>query len=67
MTLRPDRLRALKPLAGCGHNGCTEAMMLAQGFTVEQMVELVRAGLATATPERIVTGVRDRGRAHADH
>jgi hypothetical protein len=27
--------------------------MLARGFTVALMVELVRAGLASATPERI--------------
>ena len=30
--------------------------MLAHGFTVEQMVELVRAGLATATPQRVKAG-----------
>src|SRR5207253_3180304 len=36
--------------------GCTEALMLAHGFTVEQLVELLRAGLATATPQRIVAG-----------
>jgi hypothetical protein len=35
-----------------------EAMMLAHGFTVPQMVELVRAGLATATAERVVAGRR---------
>jgi hypothetical protein len=33
--------------------------MLAQGFTVEQMVELVRAGLVTATTERIRAGPRE--------
>jgi hypothetical protein len=38
---RPDRPR-------------TEAVMLAHGFTVDQMVGLVRAGLATATAERMV-------------
>jgi hypothetical protein len=32
--------------------------MIAHGFTVEQIVELVRAGLATATAERIVAGNR---------
>jgi hypothetical protein len=32
--------------------------MLAHGFTVEQLVELVRAGLATATAQRVVTGGR---------
>ena len=44
-------------LASCPE-GCTEAIMLAHGFTVEQMVELVRAGLATATAERVVAGSR---------
>ena len=30
--------------------------MLAHGFTVALMVELIRAGLATATPERVLGG-----------
>jgi hypothetical protein len=30
--------------------------MLAHGFTIPLMVELVRAGLATATAERMVAG-----------
>jgi hypothetical protein len=30
--------------------------MLAHGFTIPQMVELVRAGLATATTERMRAG-----------
>jgi hypothetical protein len=30
--------------------------MLAHGFTVAQLVELVRAGLATATPQRVKAG-----------
>jgi hypothetical protein len=53
---KPDRRRVLELLAGCGPGGCTEAMMLAHGFTVPQMVELVRAGLASATAERVVAG-----------
>jgi hypothetical protein len=48
--------RALELLAGCGVEGCAEAVMLANGVTVEQMVELVRAGLATATPQRVKAG-----------
>ncbi len=32
--------------------------MIAHGFTIEQMVELVRAGLASATAERVVAGRR---------
>ena len=32
--------------------------MLAHGSTIPQMVEFVRAGLATATVERVVDGAR---------
>jgi hypothetical protein len=52
---RPDRRRALDLLASC-RGGCTEAIMLAHGFTIPQMVELVHAGLAMATGERVVAG-----------
>jgi hypothetical protein len=52
--LKPDR-RALELLASC-RDGCTEAMMLAHGFKTEMVVELLRAGLATATAERVVAG-----------
>jgi hypothetical protein len=54
---KPDRHRALELLAA-SRGGCTEAMMLAHGFTIPQMVELVRAGLATATAERVAAGSR---------
>ena len=64
---KPDRLRALELLAA-SHTGCTEAIKLAHGFTVEQMAELVRAGLAMATVERMVAGGKsNRGRVGADH
>jgi len=33
-------------------------MMLAHDFSIEQMVELVRARLATAKAERVVTAAR---------
>jgi hypothetical protein len=56
-TAKPDRRRVLELLAG-SRDGCSEAIMLAHGFTIEQMVELVRAGLATATAERVVAGRR---------
>ena len=52
---KPTRRRALELLASCP-DGCTEAIMLVHGFTIEQMVELVRAGLATAKAERVVAG-----------
>jgi hypothetical protein len=55
---KPDRQRALQLLASC-RDGCTEAIMLAHGFSIDLMVELVRAALATATAERVVAGKRE--------
>jgi hypothetical protein len=49
------RRRALELLAG-GRDGCTEAVMLVHGFTVGMMVELVNAGLASASTE--ITALR---------
>jgi hypothetical protein len=31
-------------------------VLLAHGFTIAQLVDLVRAGLATATPQRVKAG-----------
>jgi hypothetical protein len=45
-------------LLAASPGGCTEAMMPAHGFTIPLLVELVRAGLATATAERVVAGSR---------
>jgi hypothetical protein len=53
---KPNR-RALELLAG-SRDGCTEAIMLAHGFSIEQVVELVRAGIATVHTDRIVDGGR---------
>jgi hypothetical protein len=53
---KPDRQRALELLAS-SPDGCSEAIMLARGFTFEQMAELVHAGLATNV-ERVVMGAR---------
>jgi hypothetical protein len=39
-------------------DGCTEAIMLAHGFTIKQMVELIHAGLATAHSQRVIVGRR---------
>ena len=52
---QPDRRRAPELLAA-SRDGANEAIMMAHGFTVPLMVELVRAGLATATAERVVAG-----------
>jgi hypothetical protein len=43
-------------MARCGQQGCTEAMMVAQGFSVEFLADLVRDGLASATAERVMAG-----------
>jgi hypothetical protein len=55
-TPKPDRIRALELLAGCGDAGCPEGLMIAHGFTIADMVELIRSGLATATAQRVVAG-----------
>jgi hypothetical protein len=52
---KPDRRRALELLAA-SRDGCTEAIMIAHGFSIDMLVELVNAGLATATAERVVAG-----------
>ena len=52
---KPDRCRALELLAA-SQGGLPEAIMLANGFTVQQLAELVRAGLATAASERVRAG-----------
>ena len=55
--LSANHRRALRLLAGLSH-GCTEAILLAHGFTIEMLVVLVRDGLATATPEIVHAGSR---------
>jgi hypothetical protein len=55
---KPDRRRALELLADCPHEGCAQAVMLANGVSIEQIVALVRAGLATAAPQRVTAGRR---------
>jgi hypothetical protein len=51
---KPDRRHALELLAAASPDGLPEAVMLAHGFTVAQMVELIAADLATASAERVV-------------
>ena len=59
MSARKSRLsanqrRALRLLAGSSH--CTEAILLAHGFTIEMLIVLVVDGFATATPEIVHAG-----------
>ena len=52
-----ERRRALELLAA-SPGGCTEAIILAHGFTTDFLVDLIRAGLATAQTERAVVSSR---------
>jgi hypothetical protein len=57
--LKPHQRRALVLLAGCSTAGCTEAVMLLHSFSAEQLAELVRAGFAATTTERMVGGAQE--------
>jgi hypothetical protein len=63
---KPDRRRALELLA-VSPDGCTEAVLLAHRFSIDMMVGLVNAGLATAKAERMVAGGRPMEVACVDH
>jgi hypothetical protein len=52
--------RALELLAVSGKQGCTEAFLLAHGFTLDLLTHMVRAGLATAQIERARAGGQTR-------
>ena len=56
----PDRRRALELLAG-SRRGYTKAILRAHGFSINMMVELVKAGLATTKRERMVADGRQTG------
>jgi len=53
----PDRRRALELLAGSRY-GYSKAILRAYGFSMDMMVELVKAGLATTKRERMVADGR---------
>jgi hypothetical protein len=54
---KPTRRRALELLAA-SPGGATEAIMRAHGFTIEMLAEIIIAGLATVSTERVVAGGR---------
>jgi hypothetical protein len=56
-TPKQQRRQALE-LLEASIDGCTEAIMLSYGFKTELLVELVNAGLVTASIERVVAGGR---------
>jgi hypothetical protein len=50
-----DERRVLELLAGSA-DGCTDALLTAQGFKLDVLISVVSAGLATAKPERVFAG-----------
>ena len=62
---KPERRRALELLAA-SPDGCSEAIMLAHGFTADFLVDLIRTGMATTRTER-GGWTRDGSRPHEDH
>jgi hypothetical protein len=56
-TSKQQRRRALE-LLEASIDGCTEAIMLAYGFKTELLIELINAGFATTSIERVVAGRR---------
>jgi hypothetical protein len=49
--LTADECRLLVLLGGSA-DGCTDALLTAQGFKLDVLISVVSAGFATATPER---------------
>ncbi len=54
---KQQRRRALE-LLEASIDGCTEAIMLAYGFKTALLVELIDAGFATTSIERMIAGGR---------
>ena len=59
--LTGERIGALEMLAGCP-DGCTEAAMKANGFSIGLLGVLIRVGFATATPSVVKAGNRSSAR-----
>jgi hypothetical protein len=55
MKLTAEQRRAPRMLADAGPRGMTEAMLMAHGFAAT-LAAMVRAALATATPEKVRAG-----------
>jgi hypothetical protein len=52
-----ERHRALELLAA-SPDGCTAAILMAHGFKSDRLAELINAGLASVTIERVTAGDR---------
>jgi len=58
MVSQNDETKQALALLASSADGCTESLLLVHGFTIDQMAELVHAGLATAEAEQVVAGGR---------
>ena len=58
MKLNIEQRRALEMLADSEPRGCAEAVLRAHGFDVAILAELVDAGLAIRTSERVLASGR---------
>jgi hypothetical protein len=56
--LNADQRRALELLADAAPHGCTGAMLLAHGFNIETLAELVHGGFAAAHRQPLKAGKR---------
>ena len=54
--LGAEQRRALEMLADAGLRGCTGATLLAHGFNIDMIADLVKDGLATAHRETMRIG-----------
>jgi hypothetical protein len=59
--LSTDQRRLLDMLNGAEPRGCPEALILADGFSIELLIGFVRAGLATVATETVRAGDRTLG------
>jgi hypothetical protein len=59
--LSQGQRRLLAMLDGAEPRGCPEAMILANGFDIELVTDVVRAGLATVTTQSARAGDRTLG------
>jgi hypothetical protein len=59
-TVSQEQRRLLEMLNGASPRGCPEALVPANGFNIELLTGLVRAGLATVATETVRTGDRTR-------
>jgi hypothetical protein len=53
-----DETHRLLELLAASDDGCTDVLLLAHGFPIEMIAEVVRVGLAMVHPGRVLAGGR---------